>query len=585
MNDSLEKAVINGDVASAERLINEGAKIDHALLFQAPLHKPDVIRDLFNIGFYCNTKNSEGDTLLIKSIKEQNDKLFRVLINYQNNHHNSVDRDIKDADGHSPLHLAVENNLVSYVKGLLSTNIFSTSLSGVDDIDAIDKNGESALFSAIRQGYDAIATELLESGASVSIQNIQGMTPLQLAKSIGRERMVILIEETIALRDADRIRTLNNALLENAAGFSRYEHSIQCFIDQGADINVRRELDDATALMLAASGRRFALTKITELVKAGADVNLQDAKGYTALMYAVEAKDVDAVKFLCESGAKLETKNKDHRTALFLACTSQNPDVLDYLIQRGAEVDSRDQFHITPLNHATHYGHIDSMRLLLDAKAEVDAKTNAGETPLMLAAYAVDTARMRLLLKHDADINAKNKDGETALTYAMHKLHVNAVKLLLKNGADVNVQDEKGNSPLMSAIRNDKKTLVNLFMSKDADVNVKNLEEDTALMRAVRRDNIECVSELIAKGADVNAAMSGQTVLMQAADRGDMEIVKLLVENKADLFLKDNKGRTAYDFANGRYYDLTKFLLTAQEQQILNSTITETATQDSTFNF
>ena len=63
---------------------------------------------------------------------------------------------------------------------------------------------------------------------------------------------------------------------------------------------------------------------------------------------------------------------------------------------------------------------------------------------------------------------------------------------------------------------------------------------DQQLWDATRRGDAAAVRELIAKGANVNARWRyDQTPLFKAAERGDAEIVKILLDNKADPNVRD----------------------------------------------
>lgn len=65
---------------------------------------------------------------------------------------------------------------------------------------------------------------------------------------------------------------------------------------QKANVNLQAKQAGQTALMLAVShGRTFAASS---LLKAGADINVQDADGSTALMCATEHGYVEIVKQL-----------------------------------------------------------------------------------------------------------------------------------------------------------------------------------------------------------------------------------------------------------------------------------------------
>ena len=94
-----------------------------------------------------------------------------------------------------------------------------------------------------------------------------------------------------------------------------------------------------------------------------------------------------------------------------------------------------------------------------------------------------------------------------------------------------------------------------------ADLNLKNNEGQTALMMAVDRDNLEIARTLVEAGADVNAADNdGNTVLHQAAIDGQ-EFVKYLVGKGANVNAINGKGKTAIMLATtGGRWETVEFL-------------------------
>jgi ankyrin repeat protein len=66
------------------------------------------------------------------------------------------------------------------------------------------------------------------------------------------------------------------------------------------------------------------------------------------------------------------------------------------------------------------------------------------------------------------------------------------------------------------------------------------------------QDSLAAIPLLLKAGAEVNArATDGQTALHAAAQKGWSKVVSLLAEHGADLSVKDNRGRTALDYAKG----------------------------------
>ena len=77
---------------------------------------------------------------------------------------------------------------------------------------------------------------------------------------------------------------------------------------------------------MKASGWRH-LDCVQLLLDAGANKDLQDSFGQTALMAATLNGHRDCVKLLLDAGAKKDLKNKDTATALFWAQTQEIGDL------------------------------------------------------------------------------------------------------------------------------------------------------------------------------------------------------------------------------------------------------------------
>ena len=84
----------------------------------------------------------------------------------------------------------------------------------------------------------------------------------------------------------------------------------------------------------------------------------------------------------------------------------------------------------------------------------------------------------------------------------------------------------------------------------------------TALMWAAAQGHEAVIRLLLEEGADINAnKKSGGTTLMEAANKRDEIIVRLLLEKGADVNLKDTSGRTALSIAANIGYETTVRLL------------------------
>jgi len=129
----------------------------------------------------------------------------------------------------------------------------------------------------------------------------------------------------------------------------------------------------APPLIIAAS--MDDVDKIRELIKAGADVNERGAGHWhnTAIMEAAMAGRTNAVKELLNLGAEVNLRNDRGQTALMLAVAwgmDNNTNVLSILIAHGADVNA-DASGETPLHVALVSGdeHAETVKILRAAGA------------------------------------------------------------------------------------------------------------------------------------------------------------------------------------------------------------------------
>ena len=187
---------------------------------------------------------------------------------------------------------------------------------------------------------------------------------------------------------------------------------VKAWIDQGAewpdDLSGETPVSPADPkagrLMEALrSGDRHAFRKM--LRQDSTATNRRGPGGSTPLMYAALYGDADSVRLLLNHGADPNIRNDAGATALMWAV--EDPEKIRLLLRHGAKVDVRSADGQTPLIIAAgRYGAGAAVKLLLEGGANPSEKASDGGTPLGAAAFAADDVVIQMLIDHGAEVQA-----------------------------------------------------------------------------------------------------------------------------------------------------------------------------------
>jgi ankyrin repeat protein len=162
-----------------------------------------------------------------------------------------------------------------------------------------------------------------------------------------------------------------------------------------------------------------------------------------------------------------------------------------------------------------------------------------------------DSQQVRALLGQRADVNVRSADGSTALLWAAHWNDVQTAEVLIRAGADANLANDFRMTPLSQACTNASSALVDLLLKAGANPNTPIATGETPIMTCARTGNVDAVRLLFVHGADVNAKepTQNQTAAMWAAAERHTQVLRTLIEVKADLRAHTKTGFTPLHFA------------------------------------
>jgi ankyrin repeat protein len=390
------------------------------------------------------------------------------------------------------------------------------------DLGATDICGRTALhIAAFKSDFDVVQMLVDAAHIAVNCRDNKDCTPLHYA-----------------MYDGDQ---------ESHEDVSR---CVELLLERGADV-VAQNNRGSTPLHLAASNMSGKTIRL--LIKNGAKINLQNSKNQTALHIASRRGHLDIVRLLLDHKADIDLQDNHGSTPLHLAIYHMSREAVQLFLDHGANVTLRNDKGQAVLHQASQHGHPDVIQLILSG-ADADAVDNDGSTPLHLAVSEAEVlSGTQLLLDHGANINLRNKRGQTALHLASQRGRLDFMELLLNRGAIVDVLDNGGFTPLHLAISKMERRGAELLLKHGANIDLRNNKHQTALHLALQHSHPNIIPLLLEKGANVDAQDDdGSTPLHRAISRADVELsrVELLLDRCTNINLRNNKGQTALHLAS-----------------------------------
>jgi ankyrin repeat protein len=284
----------------------------------------------------------------------------------------------------------------------------------------------------------------------------------------------------------------------------------------------------------------------------------------TRLVEAAMQRDWTTVQSLLQKGADPNVPDGDGSTALHWAASQGELATTQALLKAGASVSAATRIGgITPLFMATRHGSDAVVDALLKAGARATEANGNGTTVLMNAAAAGNAATVKLLVDHGANVNAADAtSGQTALMFAAARNSAAAIKVLLAAGADPHVQtsvvkmervrvDANGDplSPdeLQKALAREASAARSGAKRPERVFGATVIGGMTALHFATREGHAEAVRALVEGGANVNLRSGGEKTspMVEAIINGHIDIANYLLERGADPKQANIDGLTA----------------------------------------
>lgn len=184
--------------------------------------------------------------------------------------------------------------------------------------------------------------------------------------------------------------------------------------------------------------------KVQRLLEDGADINVTDDHGRTAVMTATYNNKADTVKVLIENGADIDIRDDHLNNVLLYSGAEGMLEIVKLAIDAGADTSLTNRFGGTALIPAAERGHVEVVKeLLTNSDIDVNHINNLHWTALLEAVILGDGGVrhqqiVQLLVDHGADVNIADKDGITPLEHAQQLGYKEIEKILEQRGLKSN---------------------------------------------------------------------------------------------------------------------------------------------------
>ena len=279
-------------------------------------------------------------------------------------------------------------------------------------------------------------------------------------------------------------------------------------------------------------------------VSQGVNLTGHDEQGYTALICAVRANQLDAVKVLIDAEADLNVKDsrKSKKPALFHAAECGHLVIAETLMKAGADTRASSTWGHQPFFvDVVANSSLDMIKLFLDHGADANTSTN-GRSVFILAVEKGRFEQMQLLQQHGAKINEADSIGSLPLHIAYKQRRMDIVQFLLQRGADPSSTDGTGNSLLFMSLKKKDYAFTKELLNRGANANSADYftgKSPVALIVEQTTEEDDSTADiarlLLRKGGDANHCDSwGEPLMTQVMAKGNMSLLQVFLENGAD---------------------------------------------------
>ena len=509
-------------------LLDHGAHLStgglgNPLLNLAAIAGHEDLIDLFlSRGADISSKNSKGRSALCCAVQNGQSSVVTMLLD------NGADAK-ETNEGLPLLHDAALVGSLDTLKLLVAKGA---------NVNGLAEDGTTALLAAASSGHIEVMNYLLEAGCQLAWRTEAGkLSALDVAVTHSQLEAVKAILDSPFYKstfgtDYSYAWTAADKGAANNQSICRYIYErTDCLGDNGARI-----------LHWAVAEDRQQLLKF--LIDYGLDMKTPNSDGWSAFHAAVMKGKLSIARDILDTGFDVNYADYQSRTALHQAVASNRPESVKFLLSHHAKKHVRDEDSQLPVHIAIDYGSFGALEALQLSPEDFNSKDFGGQSLVSFAAESGDDELLRILLKKERKLK---KPQNSSLHQAISSRDIQLVRNLVGHGADLNIKDADGRSPLREAVQTQDQQVASILLESGADVESKCKLGITPLAYAAKLNDVEMAELLIKHGANINAVeiKNACPVLVDAAWRGFLGMLDLLIRSGADLQIRTSKGDCA----------------------------------------
>ena len=502
----------------------------------------ELIMQIDGMQLSLKFQDEKGFTLLHYAVEFNQIPIVQYLLNSE------IDINQVDAEGNSPLHVAIKHSSMEAMKCLLQRKDIDTTI--------LNNETESPFHTAVRYGSPELVRAYMNCDTvDYFVKGRRGRIAFHLAAELDRHEIVEVILEfakrtecnckqtgafRLCAKDDDELTPLH---LAARCGSAR---CLDVMIAHAQTVGYPVEkvlsfLDDENSTPLH-SAVDAGYTEVVEvLMKYGASPIAMKEGQPSPLHLAAFLGSISVLQALGKHCTleHLDLANSDGRTPLHIAAfSSRNVECVQYFIDRGCDLNHQDIVNKgTPLLAAVSSGALASIKVLLKHGADPLLQLDDGCNALQLAIKKGRRSIITELLSHPSVselVTACNNEGLNALHYAItNNLTDLAQDIVEKKQVCCCTKTKENNNILHLAAAGGNPRMMSLFLSLPESFNLVNELNNcggTPLHVAAGHGHLKCVELLLDKGAMIHRCHAGFSPFMFACAKGFSCVAKVLLE-------------------------------------------------------